>query len=127
MRAGTKQWLEIAAEDYDVSLLLFKRASHPQAIYAMCQAVEKVLKAAQIEIANQPPQKTHQLEKIARESGLDFSDEQYQILKELSKHYRRVRYPDIQRIRYNTKAKAQQIIDQGREVYQWVLTKLKNH
>lgn len=66
MRSGTQQWLEIADSDFKISKLLFKHAHHPQAIYAICQAVEKILKAAQIEFKQQPLQKTHQLNAIAR-------------------------------------------------------------
>ena len=126
MRPGTKQWLEIAESDYEVGLHLFKRANHPQALYLICQAVEKVLKAAQIEFANERPQKTHEFEKIAIQTKLPFAQEQYRTLKELTKHYKRVRYPDFARIDYNTKAKVQPIINQAQTIYLWILNKFKN-
>jgi HEPN domain-containing protein len=85
MRAGTKQWLEIAESDYEVSLLLFKHAHHPQAVYAICQALEKTLKAAQIEFAHTRPKKIHHLKTIAEETNLPFSVAQYKILNELNK------------------------------------------
>ena len=127
MRAGAKQWQEIAQEDYEVSLLLFEQARHPHALYMMCQAVEKILKAAQIEFAHIAPEKTHQLDTIAHQTGLDFSKKHCEFLAELSKHYRRVRYPDIHRESYNTKAKIEPIFNQGEEVYQWILAKLTSH
>jgi HEPN domain-containing protein len=126
MKSETKEWLEIAEEDYKDSLYLFKGARHPNAVYHMCQAIEKLLKATQIEFTNKNPRKTHYLELIARKTGLDFTKDQYLALEDLSKHYRRIRYPDYQRALYNTKAKVQPIINQGKEIYQWVLTKLKN-
>ena len=127
MRSGTQQWLEIADSDYKISKLLFKHAHHPQAIYAICQAVEKILKAAQIEFKQQPPQKTHQLNTIAQNNGLDFSEEQIEFLKELSKHYRRVRYPDIHQLEYNTKLKVEPLLHEATRLYLWVLNKFKNH
>ena len=127
MRAGTKQWLEVAESDYKVSLLLFKYAHHPQAVYAICQAIEKILKAAQIEFANTRPKKIHQLKTIAQEAGLSFSQEHYKTLKELSRHYSKVRYPDFARMEYNTQAKVGPIISQGKEIYLWILSKFNSH
>jgi HEPN domain-containing protein len=65
--------------DYDDSLYLFKGSRHPNAVYHMCQALEKVLKAVQIEFAHQIPKKTHDLESIAGETQLDFSPEQIRL------------------------------------------------
>jgi HEPN domain-containing protein len=126
MRPGTKQWLEIAESDYKVSLLLFKYSHHPQAVYAICQAIEKILKAAQIEFAHTRPKKVHQLKSIAQETSLAFSQAQYKTLKELSRHYSKVRYPDFARMEYNTQAKVSPIIKQGKEMYLWILAKFNN-
>ena len=127
MRVGAKQWLEIAQSDYEVSRLLFKHAHHPQAVYALCQAIEKILKAAQIGFAHQRPQKVHDLKAIAGETGLTFSQEQYQMLKDLTRHYKKVRYPDFARFEYNTKAKVEPIIKQGQKIYLWILARFNNH
>ncbi|MCG3209286.1 MAG: hypothetical protein FOGNACKC_02907 [Anaerolineae bacterium] len=127
MRADTRQWLAVAQADYDDSLYLFQGARHPNAVYHMCQALEKLLKAAQIELTGQPPQKTHKLRSLAQETGLAFSKKHAAFLEQLSKDYNRVRYPDYQRTLYNTKTKAEPIIKQGQEVFQWILTKLNNH
>ena len=127
MRSDTKEWLEIAQEDYDDSLYLFKAARHPNAVYHMCQAVEKILKAAQVEFARTAPKKTHELEKVADKTTIAFSEKQRQILKSLSKHYRRVRYPDIQRSHYNTKAKVEEIMADGKKIYLWIRKKLRHN
>jgi HEPN domain-containing protein len=126
MKSDTQQWLDIAATDYGSSLYLFKGAYYPQAVYFLCQAVEKLLKAALIELAGRPPVKTHQLESLARKTRLPFSEAYTQILKDLTRHYGRVRYPDYARTFYNTRAKVEPIINQGKEVYQWILTTLNN-
>jgi HEPN domain-containing protein len=106
---------------------LFKGARHPNAVYHLCQAIEKVLKAAQVELTNELPKKIHDLESLARQTKLDFSQADWQSLKELAQHYRRVRYPDYQRALYSTKAKVQPIINQGKELYLWIFAQLKNH
>lgn len=127
MKPETNQWLEISAADYASSLYLYQGAYYPQAVYFLCQAIEKLLKAALIELADRPPVKTHQLESLARKTLLQFSGAHTQILKDLTRHYGRVRYPDYARTFYNTKTKVEPIINRGKEVYQWILTTLNNH
>ena len=127
MKEHTKQWLHIAEGDYEVGLQGFKMARYPQAIYMLCQAIEKLLKAAQIEFTQNLPQRSHRLENLAQETTLDFSDHQYQKLTQLSKHYGKVRYPDFAQVDYNTKSKAQPIIEEAQNLYLWILHKFNNH
>ena len=127
MKSETKQWLKIAEGDYDVSQYGFKMARYPQALYLLCQAIEKLLKAAQIEFVNQRPPKSHRLENIARKTQLSFSDKQYESLIELSQHYGRVRYPDYSQADYSNKMKVSPIFNKGQKIYLWILDKLTNH
>lgn len=126
MKDPSLRWLEIAESDYQSSLYLLKGAHYPQAIYFLCQALEKLLKSAQVELTGKPPKKIHRLENIAHISGLVFSEKQYDVLTDLSKHYSRVRYPDISQISYNTKSKVESIITKGKELYLWIQNELKN-
>ncbi len=127
MKEETKPWLDIAEGDYDSALYLLERARYPQAIYLLCQAIEKVLKAAQIEFADTVPKKIHRLENIAKQTNLMFSEDQYEQLEELSKHYGKVRYPDFAQKDYNTKQKVMPIIAEAKELYLWIHKKFKNH
>jgi HEPN domain-containing protein len=122
MKAATKNWVGLAEEDYATSLYLFKGARYPYAVYVLCQALEKLLKAAQVEFAHGMPKKVHNLPLLARSSGLTFSAEQRQALKALTRHYQRVRYRDLAQAAYNTKAKVAPIIEAGKELFQWTLT-----
>ena len=126
LKKETQKWLEIAESDYGSSLYLFDGARYPQSISLLCQAIEKLLKAILIEFASKPPKKIHRLENIAHDTGIEFSDNQYEILTDLSKHYSRVRYPSISGVSYNTKAKALPIINKGKEMYLWIRERLKN-
>lgn len=126
MKPAVSNWLQLAAEDYDDSLYLFQGARYPNAIYLICQAIEKLLKATRIEILNQMAHHSHNLESLAKKSGLPFSDDQYSQLAELFKHYKRVRYRDIAQAYYNTKAKVGPIMDQAKEIYLWTLNNLEN-
>lgn len=127
MRKGTQEWLEIAEGDYEVGLTAYKMARYPQAIYMLCQALEKVLKAAQIEFAQEVPKKTHELERIAQQTKLEFSQEQYGTLAELGRIYRRIRYPDINQRFYNTKEKVAPIYDKLKTLYLWTKKQFTNH
>ena len=93
----------------------------------LCQALEKVLKAAQIEFAGQPPKRTHRLEQVAKDTGLEYTQEQYDTFTEFSKHYAKVRYPDFARMDYNTKNKVTPIVTHIKDLYLWTLHKFSNH
>ena len=98
----------------------------PAASSAICQALEKLLKAAQVELTSKSPQKIHRLENLAKKTTLNFTNKQYNILTDLSKIYSKIRYPDISQTSYNTKAKTTPIIKKAEKIYQWTLNKLKN-
>jgi HEPN domain-containing protein len=127
MKPETENWIGMAKEDYHSSLYLFKGAHHPQAVYYLCQAIEKVLKAAQMEYLDQYPKKIHNLKTLGEQSGLSLSAEQMNSLENLTTHYNRVRYRDIGDTSYNTKAKVEPIFKQGQEMYLWILNTLDNH
>src|SRR3990167_790746 len=125
MKEPAQKWFTIAESDIASSIYLLKGAHYPQAIYFLCQAIKKILKATEIELKNSAPQKIHRLENLAKKTGLPFSKKQYDHLSELSKHYSRVRYPDISNVSYNTKLKVEPIITNGKGLYIWIKDKLK--
>lgn len=127
MKSEAKHWTDLAEGDYDASLYLFRGARYPHAIYFLCQAIEKLLKAVQVELANTAPKKIHRLENLASQTPIKFSDKQIDSLTDLSKHYSRVRYSDIAQTQYNTRTKAAPIMKQGEEMYQWIKQKFVNH
>ncbi|MDA1061072.1 MAG: HEPN domain-containing protein [bacterium] len=126
MKALTNTWLKTAEADYDTASYLFEGARYPHAIYFLCQAIEKLLKAAQVEFTDLTPKKIHRLENLAHDSTLEFSDDQYDILTDLSKIYSKIRYPDIAQVSYNTKDKVNSLFESGKELRQWILGKLQN-
>src|SRR5262245_57267935 len=107
MKSEAQTWLDLAKMDYDDSLYLFKGARYPNAIYHICQALEKILKAAQVKFKSTVPRKTHQLGDLAQASGLEFTSEQTRFLEALTKDYGRVRYSDYARTFYNTRKKVE--------------------
>ncbi|PIY80239.1 MAG: hypothetical protein COY80_04045 [Candidatus Pacebacteria bacterium CG_4_10_14_0_8_um_filter_42_14] len=126
MKKITADWLLTAAGDFDSAQYLFDGARYPHAVYFLCLAIEKVLKAAQVEFTDLTPKKIHRLENLAKDSTLDFSEDQYDRLSDLSKIYSKIRYPDIAQASYNTKEKVGPLFESGKEFYLWTLEKLKN-
>ena len=126
MKELTLKWLSFAEGDYSSACYLFGGARYPQAIYLVCQAIEKLLKAVQIELTDDHPKKIHRLENLAKSSSLYFSDDQYNSLTDLSKIYGKIRYPDISQASYNTKIKTEPIFKKAQEMYLWILEQLKN-
>lgn len=95
MRPEARQWLKIAVSDCELGGIAFKKGMYPQAIYLYCQAIEKALKASQIEFTRTVPKKIHYLDVLAIESRLPIEQQQIVQLKELSRLYSWVRYPEI--------------------------------
>jgi len=125
MKSVTRRWLEIAESDFDTAFYLFSGARYPQAVYYLCQAIEKLLKAIRIENTNDAPEKSHRLEHLTKRTGIAFTEEQMKELTLLSQHYSRVRYPDISQISYNTKKKVEPLMKRGKELYLWIKKQFK--
>ena len=60
MKDITNVWLKIAKEDYDTAFYLYDGARYPQALYFLCQSLEKLLKAILVESSEKTPQKNFQ-------------------------------------------------------------------
>ena len=118
MKDITNVWLKIAKEDYDTAFYLYDGARYPQALYFLCQSLEKLLKAILVESSEKTPQKTHRLENIAVEIDTNFDKSLLLDLEEFSKHYGRVRYPDFSQEMYSTKIKVSPMFDKGKELYE---------
>lgn len=124
MKKETKVWLEQAEEHYQDALYLYKGSRYSASVYFCHQALEKILKASIVELRNQVPSKIHQLERLAKETGLKLPQGWDEDLAEITRHFWRVRYPDFRRFTYTDKEKVRPTIDKTKEVYQWILRKL---
>lgn len=126
MKSVTKKWLQVAGDDYDAAIYLYKGARYPQAIYFICQSIEKLLKAIIVETTDSIPEKSHRLENLAKRiKTITFSEEQLVTLTNLSIHYSQVRYPDIAQMKFNTKRRTEPILEKGKTIYLWLQKKFK--
>lgn len=86
--------------------------------------LKKILKACIVENKNKIPEKIHQLDKLAKNAGLDLPSGWDEDLAEITRHFWRVRYPDFRRFVYKSKKQVEPTIDKTKEVFLWVLEKL---
>ncbi|MDN5358508.1 MAG: hypothetical protein PWP76_351 [Candidatus Diapherotrites archaeon] len=71
MRPETKEWIRLAQRDFDAAQVLFGRQIYDLAVFHAHQAVEKALKALWIEKYREEPPKTHNIQYLAKELGLN--------------------------------------------------------
>ena len=125
MKEETQPWLLQAEEHYQDAFYLYEGSRYSLAVYSCHQALEKILKAAVVEFANQLPPKSHNLDALAKESSLEFPPGWHEDLAEITRHFWRVRYPDFQKYVYTSKEKAEPTVSKTREIYLWIKDKFK--
>lgn len=127
MKPETKNWLDQAKEHYEDMEYLYSGSRYSMAVYCAHQSLEKILKAAVVELAEIVPPKMHKLDELARLSTLSLEKSWFEDLAEITRHFWRVRYPDFQKYTYTSKDKIKPTIEKTKEVYQWILIQLNRH
>lgn len=114
----------LAAKDKSSAEWLFDGAHYPQAIYLLCQSLEKLIKASHLTKDKPELPRIHHLGRLARNSSLKFSHSQLVFLDSRSKQYQRVRYSDLAQQDFNTKRKTRPWMKKGDIIYSWIQQKL---
>lgn len=125
MKEETKNWLDQAREHLKDAEYMYKGHRYSMCVYCYHQALEKILKATIIEYADRLPSKIHNLDQLARETGLKFTDQDLEDLAEITRHFWRVRYPDYQKYMYTNKESVEPTVVNSRKIYLWVLQQLE--
>ena len=121
-------WVQIAAEDFDVAEYCFHGKKYMWAMVMCQQAIEKLLKAIYVKQTDKIPEKTHNLTKLAKDTGIikELSEETIILLEDLLIYYFGSRYPD-KRAKFQldfTVELMNNTMEQAREVYSWLKNKL---
>ncbi len=121
-------WIKIADEDLDAAEYCVNGKKYLWAMVMCQQAVEKVLKAIYVKNTDKIPEKTHNLIKLAKDTGIldELSGETFKLLNKLLIYYFATRYPD-KRVKLQsefTKNNISNILNQTKEVYLWLKNKL---
>lgn len=118
-------WLEQAKEHWQDANWLLEGRRYSLCLYSCHQTLEKILKAAIVRLKSQVPPKGHQLENLARLSGIKLPKESWnEDLAEITRHFWRVRYPDFRRMIYTSKEKVMPTCDKTKEIYLWLVKEL---
>jgi HEPN domain-containing protein len=91
-------------------------------VFCCQQAVEKMLKALIAQRSKELPPRIHQLVRLAEVAGLLVTDEQADLLRELSAYYFQTRYPEeVAEVGSQVKEQqAQRVLGQTQEMAQWL-------
>lgn len=121
-------WLEIAEEDLDSAEYSFQGKKYLWAMVMCQQAIEKILKALYVKKIGKIPEKTHNLVKLCRDTGIieELSEENIELMEKLLFYYFGTRYPEKRE-----KLKASLVVSdinntmsQTKEIYLWLKNKL---
>lgn len=127
MKPKTKTWHELAKNDLDFARSLLDDKERLYYCVHFChQAIEKILKAAVQEFTNEVPLRTHNLQKLLKQSELEFSKNQTEFLLRLNPHYISTKYPeDIDNLYqiYN-QVFVKDIFRETKEIFKWIEQKL---
>ena len=115
-------WIKEAEEALTVAEHLFEKRDYSYALFFGHLATEKMLKALYVDKIREHAPPTHNLQRLARESGLSLDDKKNQRLLLITSFNIEARYPDIKRSfrKKCTKEftlKQMQVI---REIFQWL-------
>ncbi len=91
-------WRQLANEDFETAEYNFLGKRHVPGLFFLHLAIEKMLKANWVydNLSNTPPF-THDLQKIASETELNFAAEQYDYLSVINTWNIEARYPDYKK------------------------------
>ena len=128
MEEIAKLWIELAEEDFKNIKIMQEARSPRAAVFFARQAVEKIIKAYITKIKVKEPKKTHRLETLIKDAGLNLEEIEKELplqIEELSKAYIWVRYPDLSRRFYTNEEITKKLIVTAEKLYLWIKKKLE--
>lgn len=125
MLPEAKLWFDLAEDDFHNAMLLWENHRYGATVFFLQQSVEKILKAYIVEDKRILPRKTHRIEVLINDAGLDLARIDSPKVEELSKAYIRVRYPDLTRQYYQSRTRVEPLVILAKKVYLWVKGEFK--
>ena len=118
-------WLRSAEQDLDTAEILFQNSRYDWCLFIGHLVIEKSLKAFYIRDANEAPPRIHNLLRLAEPTTLRLSDEQKQLLMDITRFNIETRYPDYKQSfqKLCTKEFTEDYFMKIKELHSW----LKSH
>ena len=126
MANTSEEWMRQADYDFDTAMAMFNSGRYFYAVFMCHLSVEKALKAVNLAHNKQPPPKTHNLVLLAELLPFSASEEQTDFLFNLSRANVATRYPEEMDslIAEFPESKTREMLEQGREIVQWLKSEL---
>jgi HEPN domain-containing protein len=122
MGVSWKQWVEQARYDLDTAQAMLDAGRHLYVVFCCQQAVEKMLKALIAQRSKELPPRIHQLVRLAEVASVAISEQQADLLRELSAYYFHSRYPEeiVEAGAHLTEQQVRRVLAQTQEIIQWL-------
>ena len=118
-------WLRSSERDLDTAEILFQNSRYDWCLFIGHLVIEKILKAFYIRDVNEAPPRIHNLLRLAEPTTLQLSDEQKQLLMDITRFNIETRYPDYKQSfqKLCTREFAEDYFMKIKELHAW----LKSH
>jgi HEPN domain-containing protein len=115
-------WLSSAEQDLATAEILFHNSRYDWSLFIGHLVIEKVLKAFYIRDVNETPPRIHNLLRLAEPTALQLSDEQKQLLMDITRFNIEARYPDYKQSfqKVCTKEFAEDYFVKIKELHSWL-------
>lgn len=127
MKKETELWYKKSKDDWDMMQIAWEKHKYAYTVLFSQQMVEKILKAYIIENKKTAPRKIHFIEELIKDAGLDLKEINNPEVKELSKAYAKVRYPDLSKKYFESKSETEPLLVIAKKTYLWIEKKLKKN
>lgn len=115
-------WLKTAKEDYETAKALLASRRFVHCLFFCHLAIEKLLKGFVVKETGDNPLPTHKLSLLAKKTSINFSNEQFDLLDELTQFNIQARYNDI-KLALHKKANqkfTKEYFDKTTKLYLWL-------
>ena len=123
-------WIEASIKDLHAGKDIFNRTeNHVAVLFYIHLTLEKIFKALYVFKKNTHAPFSHNLLYLCKETGLDITDSDKQLLSEINEFNIEARYPDEKFIIYQkaTREFTQKYVDNADRIYQWISGILKKN
>lgn len=121
-----KYWEELSDYDFETAKFMFKAKRHPYCLFMCHLSIEKLLKALIVKIKKEHAPYSHNLVNLAKETGLNFKEEDKILLADLTEFNLEARYPEWQKEFYKkcSKEYAKNYFDKTKKLQLWLKNNL---
>lgn len=115
-------WIKSSEEDLKTAMSLFNSKRYHHCLFFCHLFIEKILKALVIKTTGKPAPYGHKLTKLANLTRINFSNEQLDLLDEITAFNIEARYNDykFQFYKKATKSYTQEYFQKAKQIYLWL-------